>query len=153
MERALLEPKEIHALSIKRGSLSELEREEIQQHVTHTYQFLKKIPWTREYREIPEIAFAHHEKLDGTGYPRRLVGTEIPVQSRIMTICDIYDALVANDRPYKRAVPPARALDILKSEAREGKLDTALLDVFLEAKIYSDERFIRLAKIPGDKAA
>jgi HD-GYP domain-containing protein (c-di-GMP phosphodiesterase class II) len=131
-----LTPGEVTALSIRRGSLSERERREIESHVTHTFRFLSEIPWTREYRRIPEIAYAHHEKLDGTGYPRRLKAPEIPIQSRMMTIADIFDALVAWDRPYKKSVPVNRALDILREEATDGKLDTDLLDVFIETQVY-----------------
>jgi HD-GYP domain-containing protein (c-di-GMP phosphodiesterase class II) len=131
-----LTPNELSALSIRRGSLSEKERREIESHVTHTYRFLSQIPWTGEFRNVPQIAYAHHEKLDGTGYPRRLAGVDIPIQSRMMTISDIYDALVAWDRPYKKSVPVERALDILKEEAGQGKLDTDLLALFIEAKIY-----------------
>jgi len=85
---------------------------------------------------VPEIAYAHHEKLDGTGYPRKLKDPEIPVQSKMMTISDIFDALVAWDRPYKKSVPVERALNILNDEAGQGKLDGALLRVFIDAKIY-----------------
>jgi HD-GYP domain-containing protein (c-di-GMP phosphodiesterase class II) len=131
-----LSPNEVAALSIRKGSLSEKERREIESHVTHTYRFLAQIPWTGEYRRVPEIAYAHHEKLDGTGYPRQLQSTDIPIQSRMMTIADIFDALVAWDRPYKKAVPVEKALDILKQEAGAGKLDKAILDVFIAAKIF-----------------
>jgi HD-GYP domain-containing protein (c-di-GMP phosphodiesterase class II) len=127
---------EVMALSITQGSLSEKERREIESHVTHTFRFLSEIPWTGEYRSVPEIAYAHHEKLDGSGYPRRLRGPDIPLQSRMMTIADIYDALVAWDRPYKSSVPVEKALDILRDEVRRGKLDGDLLDVFVEAKVY-----------------
>ena len=131
-----LTPNELSSLSIRRGSLSEKERREIESHVTHTFRFLSEIPWTGEYRNVPLIAYAHHEKLDGTGYPRRLGAGEIPLQSRMMTISDIFDALVAWDRPYKKSVPVERALDILKEEATHGKLDNDLLQIFIEAKIY-----------------
>jgi HD-GYP domain-containing protein (c-di-GMP phosphodiesterase class II) len=131
-----LTPNEVQALSIRRGSLSEKERREIESHVTHTYRFLAEIPWTGEFRRVPEIAYAHHEKLDGTGYPRRLASLEIPIQSKMMTISDIFDALVAWDRPYKKSVPVARALDILSDEAGHGKLDKDLLRLFIEAKVY-----------------
>jgi HD-GYP domain-containing protein (c-di-GMP phosphodiesterase class II) len=127
---------EVNALSIRRGSLSEKERREIESHVTHTFRFLSEIPWTRDHRRVPDIAYAHHEKLDGTGYPRKLAGDDIPIQSRMMTISDIFDALVAWDRPYKKSVPVQKALDILGEECRAGKLDRALLDVFVDAKVY-----------------
>jgi HD-GYP domain-containing protein (c-di-GMP phosphodiesterase class II) len=131
-----LTPNEVAALSIRKGSLSEKERREIESHVTHTFRFLSEIPWTGEFRRVPEIAYAHHEKMDGTGYPRRLKATEIPIQSRMMAISDIFDALVAWDRPYKKAVPVERALNILRDEAGTGKLDRQILDVFIDAKIY-----------------
>jgi HD-GYP domain-containing protein (c-di-GMP phosphodiesterase class II) len=134
--RPLLEDHELQFLMIRRGNLDDSERREIESHVTHTYRFLEQIPWTRELRAIPQIAYGHHEKLNGTGYPRALDGPAIPVQTRMMTIADIYDALTATDRPYKRAVPSARALDILRDEAREGMLDTALLEAFVEARVY-----------------
>jgi HD-GYP domain-containing protein (c-di-GMP phosphodiesterase class II) len=127
---------ELVALSIRKGSLTDEERRDIEKHVSHTFQFLSQIPWTTEYRRVPEIAYAHHEKLDGTGYPRKLKGTDIPIQSRMMTISDIFDALVAWDRPYKKSVPVEKALDILRDEARAGKLDGGILDLFVEAKIY-----------------
>lgn len=134
--RPYITANELDALSIRRGSLSEQERVEIESHVTHTYRFLSQIPWTGEFARVPEIAFAHHEKLDGTGYPRKLQAAEIPLQSRMMTISDIFDALVAWDRPYKKAVPVEKALSILDDEARQGKLDADLLQVFVEARVF-----------------
>ncbi len=131
-----LTSQEVAALSIRRGSLSEEERRQIESHVTHTYEFLSKIRWTSEFSRIPEIAWAHHEKLDGSGYPRGLRAGEIPLQSRMMAIADIYDALVAWDRPYKRAVSVDRALSILDEEAKAGKLDPRLLELFVGARIY-----------------
>jgi len=127
---------ELVSLSIPKGSLTNEDRLEIESHVTHTYRFLATIPWTSKLRRIPEIAYGHHEKLDGKGYPRSISAPEIPVQTRIMTISDIYDALTASDRPYKKAVPATKALDILGYEAKEGKVDAALLDLFIEAKVY-----------------
>ena len=132
----MLDPKEFRFLSIMKGTLDPQERLEMESHVTHSFHFLSKIPWTPMMRGVPEIAYGHHEKLDGTGYPRGLTGEEIPIQARMMTISDIYDALTAQDRPYKRAVPQAKALDILKGEAAEGKLDADLLDVFIAKRVY-----------------
>jgi response regulator RpfG family c-di-GMP phosphodiesterase len=133
--QALLLPREIQSLSITRGTLSLEERREIESHVEHTYRFLSQIPWTRALRRVPEIAYAHHEKLDGSGYPRAIPETTIPLQSRMMSISDIYDALTASDRPYKKAVPHTLALDILKKEASSGQLDPELFAVFVEAEI------------------
>ncbi|MGO9309160.1 MAG: HD domain-containing phosphohydrolase [Spirochaetia bacterium] len=127
---------EYFKLSIKKGSLDESERKEIESHVTHTFRFLTTIPWTKEMRNIPTIAYGHHEKLDGDGYPRGIHSPEIPVQTRMMTVSDIYDALTASDRPYKRAVPAQKALDILSAEVKEKKLDADLVKIFIEAKIW-----------------
>ena len=132
----VITPDEAKVLSIARGSLTEAEFKEIQSHVVHTYQFLSRIPWTREFRRIPEIARSHHEKLDGTGYPYGVKAEDIPVQSKMMTIADIYDALTAGDRPYKKGLQRHEALDILSHERRAGRLDGALLDLFIEARIY-----------------
>jgi HD-GYP domain-containing protein (c-di-GMP phosphodiesterase class II) len=134
--RPILTDDEQRWLSIERGTLDEEERREIESHVTHTFRFLQRIPWTRELRHVPEIAFAHHEKLNGQGYPRAIAGDAIPVQARIMTIADIYDALTAADRPYKRAVSPEQALDILQREARSGEIDADLLYTFIGARVY-----------------
>jgi len=134
--RPYLAPREIDALSIARGTLTPQERESIQSHVVHTYDFLSTIPWTKDLQRIPKLARSHHEKLDGTGYPNRLLGSEIPPQTRMMTIADIFDALAASDRPYKPAVPSEKALDILNDEARHGRIDEELLRLFIEAKVY-----------------
>jgi len=131
---ALITPQEADTLSIARGSLTDEEFRQIQSHVVHTYHFLRQIPWTTELRRVPEIARSHHEKLDGSGYPDGRRGTEIPMQSRMMTIADIFDALTASDRPYKSAVPIPRALEILECEARAGALDRPLLDLFVELR-------------------
>lgn len=134
-QRPFLTDREVRLLSVRRGSLSEEEREEIESHVTHTYRFLSQIPWTRALRNVPLIAYGHHEKLSGEGYPLRLGDEAIPLQTRMITISDIYDALTATDRPYKRAVRHERALDILQLEADEGHLDQDLLRLFIEADV------------------
>ncbi|WP_061234461.1 GAF and HD-GYP domain-containing protein [Leptospira interrogans] len=133
---SLISPYEFGFLTIKKGSLDFAERKEIESHVEHTFQFLSKIPWTGDLKMVPSIAHAHHEKLDGTGYPRGLTADSIPIQSKIMAISDIFDALTDKDRPYKRAVPIERALDILQMEARENHVDQDLLKIFIEGKVY-----------------
>jgi HD-GYP domain-containing protein (c-di-GMP phosphodiesterase class II) len=132
---SLLSEKEIEILSIKKGSLSQAERLEIESHVTHSYNFLIQIPWSNELRDIPEIVYGHHERLDGSGYPRNLKGKNIPVQAKMMAITDIFDALVAQDRPYKKAIPYERALNILEAEVKHGKLDGDLFKIFVEARV------------------
>jgi HD-GYP domain-containing protein (c-di-GMP phosphodiesterase class II) len=133
----LIHPFEFEHLALAKGSLSAEERNEIESHVSHTFSFLSLIPWTRNLSNLPNIAYAHHEKLDGSGYPRGLTGDDIPVQSKIMTISDIYDALTSSDRPYKPALPAEQALDILHREAGAGKLDRDLLQVFIESEAWA----------------
>ncbi|HMC56335.1 MAG TPA: HD domain-containing phosphohydrolase [Gemmatimonadaceae bacterium] len=149
IERPLLRDDELRFLMIRKGNLDDQERREIESHVTHTFRFLEHIPWTRELRGIPSIAYAHHEKLNGRGYPRRVKGEEIPVQTRMMTISDIFDALTATDRPYKRAVPYERALDILTAEAREGMLDPDLLGAFIQARVFESVSTERRISTPS----
>ncbi len=134
--KKLISPSDFLSLSISKGSLTEKERSEIQSHVTHTQKFLERIPWTDELAGIPKIAGAHHEKLDGSGYPFGLKHTQIPLPSKIMTIADIYDALTAQDRPYKKALSIEIALDILNDEAKKGKIDKSLLNTFIQSKVY-----------------
>lgn len=132
----LLLPEEVQSLSITRGSLTTTEIDEIRSHVVHTRSFLSQIPWGRAFRRIPEIAGCHHEKLNGSGYPNRLKSEEIPLQSKLMSIADIFDALTASDRPYKRAVPVDRALDILGYEVKDGALDPELVRLFVDARVW-----------------
>ncbi len=127
----LITPEEARILAIPRGSLTPEEYRQIQSHVVHTYQFLRQIPWTKELRRVPEIARSHHEKLNGSGYPDGWRAQDIPVQTRMMTISDIFDALTARDRPYKPALPVERALDILAQERQAGAVDGALLQLFV----------------------
>ena len=134
--RPLLSAQELRLLSISRGNLDDQERSQIESHVSHTLNFLRQIPWTKEIKNIPAIASAHHEKLDGTGYPNNLFAPEIPIQAKMMTISDIYDALSATDRPYKKAVPAELALDILFDEAKRGLVDAELLNLFQEAEVF-----------------
>jgi HD-GYP domain-containing protein (c-di-GMP phosphodiesterase class II) len=132
-----LSTKEAENLTIGKGSLNVEERLEIESHVTHSFRFLRQIPWTKDLRRVPTIAYAHHEKLNGSGYPNGLRSEDIPFQAKIMTVCDIYDALTASDRPYKRALPPDRALDILGLEVKDGNLDPELVRIFTEGKVWS----------------
>jgi HD-GYP domain-containing protein (c-di-GMP phosphodiesterase class II) len=137
-EAPFITPEELHFLSIPKGSLDEHERLEIESHVEQTYRFLSQIPWTDDLKNLATIAYGHHEKLDGRGYPRGISGDEIPVQTRIMTISDIFDALTASDRPYKPAMPSERALSILTSEANQGMLDRELVDIVIEGELYKN---------------
>lgn len=131
-----LTEEESRKLCISKGSLSEAERFEIEGHVNKTFDILKMIPWSKGLEQVPEIAYKHHESLDGTGYPNRITAIDIPPQARIMTICDIYDALAANDRPYKSSMSADRALDIIEAQVKEGRLDGNYFDLFVEARLF-----------------
>jgi HD-GYP domain-containing protein (c-di-GMP phosphodiesterase class II) len=136
-EVSYLTTHEVESLSIAKGSLTVEERQQIESHVTHSFRFLRQIPWTRDLRHVPPIAYAHHERLNGTGYPSGLRNGDIPFQAKMMMICDIYDALTASDRPYKRAIPPEQALDILDLEAKSGFLDAELVRLFIEGVVWA----------------
>ncbi|MFQ5638208.1 MAG: HD domain-containing phosphohydrolase [bacterium] len=127
---------EYENLSIIKGNLTPSEYKEIQAHVEHTLSILDKIPFTRELKNIPKYSAAHHEYLNGTGYPKGLLDDEIAIQSRIMCIADIYDALSAPDRPYKKAIPLEKTLDILREEVKAGKLDDDIVELFIAKKLY-----------------
>jgi HD-GYP domain-containing protein (c-di-GMP phosphodiesterase class II) len=135
-EKALLTGDEVRLLSIRKGSLDDSERKQIESHVVHTFNFLQQIPWTKEIKNIPAIARGHHEKLNGLGYPYKLSAPEIPVQTRMMTVSDIFDALSAADRPYKKAITMERALEILGYAVKDGELDGELFEIFKAAKVF-----------------
>jgi hypothetical protein len=136
-DTTLLLPEEFQLLSITQGSLSEDERRAVESHVSQTWRFLSTIPWTADLARVPEIAYAHHEKLDGTGYPRGLNREGIPPAVRALTVCDVFDALTASDRPYKKAVPRDAALGILEGEARRDRLDSWMVTAFIEGKVWT----------------
>jgi HD-GYP domain-containing protein (c-di-GMP phosphodiesterase class II) len=131
-----LTPEELHFLQIPRGTLNATERAEVESHAEQTYRFLNSIPWTDDLGNLSTFALSHHEKLDGSGYPRGLKGDEIPVQVRMITIADIFDALTERNRPYKAAVPPDMALDIIRAEATDGRLDRDLVEIMIESQAY-----------------
>jgi len=135
-ERPLLNPFEFSALNVLRGSLTDNERREVERHVTHSYNFMVKIPWTRGFSRIADIVHAHHEKLDGSGYPLGLTAEQIPLEAKMMAVADIFDALTAWDRPYKKAVSTQKALFILEMEASAGKLEPHLVQIFRDEKVY-----------------
>jgi len=134
----LLDASDMEALSIKKGTLTDSEREVMQQHVTITGRLLDKIPSWKYYGNVPQWARSHHEFLDGTGYPQKLSGDEVPIESCIIAIMDIFDALIANDRPYKRGIPIDKSLKILSEMADDGKLHKELVQLFTESKLWED---------------
>lgn len=136
VEHQLLTDEDREQLSIPRGTLDTTERLELESHVEHTDRFLRRIPWTRELAGVVEIAYGHHEKLNGVGYPRGVKGDQISLRTRLITIADVFDALTANDRAYRGAMATEAALDILHSEAQAGELDAELVRVFRERCVW-----------------
>ncbi|HEX7979117.1 MAG TPA: HD domain-containing phosphohydrolase [Gemmatimonadaceae bacterium] len=131
-----LTPEELHYLQLQKGNLDDAERAEVEAHVSASRDLLANIPWTDDLKEIVTYAYGHHEMLNGNGYPRHLTAEAIPLQTRLITIADIYDALTAADRPYKPAVSPERAMEILQAEAEAGLLDPELVKVMAESASY-----------------
>lgn len=132
----LLTTLELEQLMIRRGSLTQTERLVIESHVTYTYKFLSRIPWTEHLKEVPIIAYGHHERLNGGGYPRGIGQADLPIQTQMLAIADIYDALTASDRPYKKSLPVSRALSILRQEAAEFKVNSDLVQLFEQQQIF-----------------
>mgnify|MGYP006426473105 CR=1 FL=1 len=131
-----LNEEEYHHLSIEKGNLTVPERKKIQHHAHATYEILKGIEWTEDLKRVPRLASMHHEKLDGSGYPRGLESEEIPLLARVLCVVDIYEALTARDRPYKPAMDPETAREILEEEAENGHLDPELVDLFFGEEIH-----------------
>lgn len=136
-ERPWLEDEEFQMLMIRKGTLSESERAVMESHVVITDKLLSEIHFSKELSHVREWAASHHELLDGSGYPKHLTAEQIPMEVRIITILDIFDALVADDRPYKPGMPVEKALTILDSMAnKEGKLDPELTRLFVESRCW-----------------
>lgn len=132
----LLTPEEVDNLCISRGTLNDQERQIINNHVAVTIKMLEKLPYPKKLRRIPEIAGGHHEKLDGTGYPNRLTAEQLSVQSRILALADIFEALTAKDRPYKKAKTLSESMKIMSFMAKDNHIDPELFKIFYREKIY-----------------
>ncbi len=130
---------EFENLSVRKGNLTKYEIEEIQSHVIHTENIVNNIPFTRHLKKVPVFAAGHHEMLDGSGYAKHIKAEDIPLQTRIMTVADIYEALIAKDRPYKKSIDQTKSLDILKEEANNGRLDKELVRIFIDKRVYESE--------------
>ncbi len=122
---------------MKKGNLTEEEKNEMNYHVVYSYDILKNINWLKSLENIPKIAGLHHEKIDGSGYPNKVKGKEIPIQSKIITILDIFEALTARDRVYKPPMPVEKAIEILKYEVEDNHLDRELFEIFVKEKIHT----------------
>jgi HD-GYP domain-containing protein (c-di-GMP phosphodiesterase class II) len=134
-ERPFLEPDEETCLRVPRGTLTDAEREIINHHIVSTIHMLEALPWPRHLARVPEYAGGHHERMDGRGYPKGLTGDRMSVQARIMAIADIFEALTAADRPYKKAKPLSECLAIMGRMADDGHIDPDIYAVFLEAGV------------------
>lgn len=131
-----LTPEETHCLSVRKGTLTEEERSVMQGHVTVTERILSQVTFPKLYAQVPGWASAHHELLNGHGYPRHLTGESIPSEVRLITVLDVFDALTAQDRPYKPAMPVEKALGILHSMAEDGEMDGDWLAAFEESRAW-----------------
>ena len=133
---SLLTDDELTAITVRKGTLTDEERSTMQSHVVYTGRMLDKMNFEGVYANVPGWASAHHEFLDGTGYPKHIKSEDIPNQVRFLTIIDVYDALTAEDRPYKPPMPAEKAFGILESLADEGKIDRQILELFKESKAW-----------------
>lgn len=136
IKESFLTDEEVSMLEISRGTLSNEERQIINNHVSVTLKMLESLPYPKSLKNVPHLAASHHEKMDGTGYPRGLKKEQMPIQARIIAIADIFEALTANDRPYKKAMPISQALFIMGRMKLDGHIDPDLFDVFINEKIY-----------------
>ena len=144
---------EFENLSIRKGSLTDEERQKINDHAAMSIKMLGQIPFTRSLRQVPDIAGAHHEKLDGSGYPQGLKGSEISLQARILALVDIFESLSADDRPYRaKPMPRDLVLRILEEEVDAGHLDRDVFDLFMREKLYLKLDEIKAAQKPNSKS-
>jgi HD-GYP domain-containing protein (c-di-GMP phosphodiesterase class II) len=154
-----LSDNEVENLTIRAGTLTAAEREIINHHIVVTIKMLESLPWPKHLKNVPEYAAGHHERMDGKGYPRGLTGDQMSVQAKVMGIADIFEALTAKDRPYKKGKTLTESLTILGKFKLNGHIDPDLFDVFIREKVYLDyaNKFlppeqideVDLSKIPG----
>lgn len=155
---------ELHNLSISRGTLTEEDRYKINEHIVQTIKMLSNLPFPKHLRAVPEIAGGHHEKMDGTGYPKRLHGSDMSPVARMMAIADIFEALTASDRPYKKAKTLSESLRIMKFMVKDQHIDPDLFELFLRSGVWQAyaQKYLRPEQIdpvriedylPGQAAA
>ena len=135
---------EFENLTVRSGTLTAGERQVINHHIDVTIKMLESLPWPNHLRNVPEYAGGHHERMDGKGYPRGLTGAQMSVQARVMAIADIFEALTAKDRPYKKGKTLSESLEILRKFRDQGHIDPHLFDVFVKQKVYAKyaDRFL-----------
>ncbi len=143
-EADFLTDDELKNLTIRSGTLTREERQIINRHIDVTIKMLESLPWPNHLRNVPEYAGGHHERMDGRGYPRGLRGDQMSVQARVMAIADIFEALTARDRPYKKANTLSESIEILRRFSENGHIDRDLFDVFVKHKVYEKyaQRFL-----------
>ena len=134
--RSLLNEDEVTNLSIKRGTLNHEEREIINNHIVATIKMLESLPFPKNLQNVPEYAGGHHEKMDGSGYPRGLRRDEMSIQARIMAVADIFEALTASDRPYKQGKKLSECLKIMGLMKKDQHIDPDIFDIFIERRVY-----------------
>ncbi len=159
VEADFLSEVETQNLTIKFGTLTDVERKIINNHISVTIRMLESLPWPKHLQNVAEYAGGHHERMDGKGYPRGLTKDQMSVQARLMAIADIFEALTARDRPYKKGKALSESLRILGNMSLGGHVDPDLFDIFIRSKVYlefakknMDERQIDdidESKIPG----
>lgn len=135
-EQAFLSENEVHNLTVRFGTLTDDERKVINNHIDVTIRMLESLPWPKHLKNVPEYAGGHHERMDGKGYPRGLTREQMSVQARIMAIADIFEALTACDRPYKKGKKLSESLHILGRFALNGHIDPDLFDIFVRNRVY-----------------
>jgi HD-GYP domain-containing protein (c-di-GMP phosphodiesterase class II) len=135
-QHALLSDDEIENLTIQRGTLNAREREVVNYHIVATIKMLESLPFPKHLQKVPEYAGGHHERMDGTGYPKGLTKDQMSVQARIMAIADIFEALTACDRPYKKGKKLSECLKIMAYMKKDHHIDPDLFDIFIKQKVY-----------------
>jgi len=140
---------EVHNLCIRRGTLTDEDRYKINEHIVQTIKMLDHLPFPKHLKHVPELAGGHHEKMDGTGYPKRLSKKDMSPVARMMAIADIFEALTAIDRPYKKGKTLAEALKIMTFMVKDQHIDPDLFDLFLTSGIYKDyaEKYLKPEQI------
>lgn len=146
-DEPLLSENEVENLTILAGTLTQGEREVINHHIVSTIRMLEQLPWPDNLRKVPEYAGGHHERMDGKGYPKGLKRDQMSLPARLMGIADIFEALTAHDRPYKKAMTLSKALAIMENMMKTGHIDAELYDVFIKQQVY--RRYASAYLAPG----
>jgi hypothetical protein len=134
--KSFLSDEEVYNLSISRGTLTAEDRKIINDHTVHTINMLEKLPWPKKLKNVPLYAGAHHEKPDGTGYPKGLADKELPIQPRIVALADVFEALTAKDRPYKDGKTVSDTLRIMGFMKNDSHIDPFLFELFLKERVW-----------------